>query len=221
MIKASVWIKGFTAKDGIHKRHTVIIADVFFSPTFFLVCLYRLFLFRMSDLRYPIGRFIYEAPLTPEQRGRAIGEIAALPAALRSAASGLDDVQLDTPYRENGWTLRQVVHHLADSHANAYIRFRLALTEDAPRVKPYDEAAWASLTDAYTLPVSVSLTLLDALHIRWSHLLARMSETDFQRTYVHPDHEQAFSLDYATGMYAWHGRHHLSHILGLRKRENW
>lgn len=177
--------------------------------------------FMQDDVRYPLGRFAYEAPLSPSERGRAIGEIAALPALLRSAVSGLSDAQLDTPYRDGGWTVRQVVHHVADSHANAQIRFRLALTEDEPTIKPYDEARWADLPDARMLPVGVSLDLLDALHLRWAHLLARMTDAQFERTYFHPEHQRAFTLDYAVAMYAWHGQHHVAHITRLRGREGW
>ncbi len=174
-----------------------------------------------DDLRYPIGRFQYDGVPVPAHRARAIAQIAALPAALRNAVAGLTDAQLDTPYRPEGWTVRQVVHHVADSHVNAYTRFRLALTEDAPTVKPYDEARWAELPDARTLPVAVSLDLLDALHARWAHLLARLDDEAFARTFVHPQHGQAFTLDWALAQYAWHGRHHTAHITTLRAREGW
>ena len=175
----------------------------------------------MTDLRYPIGRFAYDAPLLPEARARAIAQIAALPAALRNAVSGLDDARLDTPYRDGGWTVRQIVHHVADSHVNAYVRFRLALTEDNPTIKPYFEDRWAELPDARTLPVGVSLDLLDALHARWTHLLARLTDADFARTYVHPQHGKSFTLDWAAAQYAWHGRHHMAHITSLRERQGW
>ncbi len=175
----------------------------------------------LDSLRYPIGRYGHDGPLSADARARAIAEIAALPATLRAAVAGFTDAQLGTPYRPGGWNVRQTVHHVADSHANAYVRFRLALTEDAPTIKPYHEDRWAELPDATALPVDVSLTLLDALHARWAYLLAHLPEADFGRTYVHPAHGQTFTLDHAVGLYAWHGRHHTAHITRLREREGW
>jgi len=173
----------------------------------------------VSDLRYPIGRFEHHAG-TPEERARWIADIAALPARLREAVTGLKDAQLDTPYRPGGWTVRQVVHHLADSHVNSFVRFRLALTEDAPTIKPYEEARWAELPDARTGDIGVSLTLLEALHDRWVHLLRTLEDAEFGRTIHHPE-AGTLDLDYLTSMYAWHGRHHVAHVTELRKREGW
>lgn len=146
--------------------------------------------------------------------------IAGTPARLRAAVEGLDEGQLDTPYREGGWTLRQVVHHVPDSHLNAYIRVKLALTEPEPVIKPYDEAAWAALPDTDRVPVAVSLALLDALHQRWVALWRAMSEADFAREYVHPDTGR-HTLDYLLALYAWHGPHHVAHITSARARNGW
>jgi uncharacterized damage-inducible protein DinB len=143
-----------------------------------------------------------------------------LPERLRSAVSGLNQAQLDTPYREGGWTVRQVVHHLADSHANSVIRFKLALTEDWPTIKPYDEAAWARLDDSARLAIDGSLVFLDALHARWVVLLESMTDADFERGYVHPENGRQ-TLERALAIYEWHSRHHVAHITGLREREGW
>ena len=174
----------------------------------------------MDDLRYPIGKFTFTENLTEEDRERAIAEIAEAPAKLRAAVSGLSEDQLETPYRPGGWTVRQVVHHVFDSHLNSYTRFRLALTEDEPLIKPYDEAAWAELIDAKTAPVDVSLTLLEALHNRWVMLLRSLSETDWQRTFKHPE-IGVVSLEKNVKLYEWHGKHHVAHINHLRQREGW
>ena len=147
-------------------------------------------------------------------------EIAAAPAQLRAAVMGLDDAQLDTAYREEGWTVRQVVHHVFDSHVNAYVRFRWALTEDAPVIKPYDEKRWARLPDAMTAPVAVSLDLLDALHTRWLILLRAMTHEDFERKWTSPDFGE-LSVDVLLQIYTWHGKHHVAHITSLRQREGW
>ncbi len=173
-----------------------------------------------ADPRYPIGRFHYAGPLTAPERAEAIGQIAGAPAVLRAAVTGLSDDQLDTPYREGGWTVRQVVHHVADSHLNSYVRFRLALTEDDPLIKPYDERKWAELSDASRGPVEVSLALLEALHTRWSSLLGSLGETAWMRTFRHPE-MGAVTLDRAAALYAWHGRHHTAHITALRQRMGW
>src|SRR5208283_4429646 len=141
----------------------------------------------MTDLRYPIGKFNYDGPLTEENRQRLLGDIAQAPANLRSAVKGLTEAQLDTPYRPGGWTVRQVVHHLADSHLNSYVRFRLALTEDEPTIKPYDQEHWANLSDARTAPAELSLTLLDTLHQRWVLLLRSLKPEDFSRALKHPE----------------------------------
>ena len=161
--------------------------------------------------RYPVGRFAYDGP-TADGRAAALAAIAALPSQVRAAVDGLSDAALDTPYREGGWTARQVVHHLADSHLNASIRVRFALTEDAPTIKPYNEARWADLDDARTGDIAPSLAILDGLHARWSALLDSLSDDAFARTFVHPERERSYTLDEATEMYAWHGRHHLAHI---------
>ena len=173
-----------------------------------------------ADLRFPIGRMERKSSLTPSERRAAIDAIAAAPAALRAAAKGLDDAQLDTPYRPEGWTVRQVVHHVVDSHMNAYTRFRLALTEDNPTIKPYDEAKWADLLDARTMPIGISLDLLDRLHERLVHLLRATKDTDFQRTLQHPENGP-MTMDTLLAIYAWHGSHHTAHITGLRERMKW
>jgi DinB superfamily len=170
----------------------------------------------LLSLRYPIGKF------TPSEahRDKDIAAIAGLPSALRAAVAGLDDAQLDTEYRPGGWAVRQLVHHVADSHMNAYVRIRLALTEDWPTIKPYDEAQWAKLADARTLPVEPSLSLLEPLHRRWVVLLESLSEADWQRGYVHPEMGRE-KLDRVAALYAWHGRHHTAHVTALRKRMGW
>ncbi len=174
----------------------------------------------MEDLRYPVGKFDFQANLTEEEVKQAITDIAQAPAKLRAAVSGLTDAQLDTPYRDGGWTARQVVHHVVDSHLNSYIRFRLALTEDEPTIKPYDEAQWAELVDAKTLPVEVSLALLEPLHERWVTLLRSLTPADFKRQFRHPE-LGTVTLEKNVGLYAWHGKHHTAHITGLREREGW
>jgi hypothetical protein len=168
------------------------------------------------SLRYPIGDF------DPSQLDRqaAIASIAALPSALCSAVSGLNKDQLDTPYREGGWTVRQLVHHVADSHMNANIRIRLALTEDWPTIKPYREDDWVKLADASTLPVEVSLTLLDSLHNRWVVLLQSLQENDWSKGYVHPENGRQ-NLEKVVAIYSWHGRHHTAHVTCLRERMGW
>jgi uncharacterized damage-inducible protein DinB len=176
----------------------------------------------MSDdaLRFPVGRFRFQAGVSPAERRGWIEEVAALPARLREAVAGLSAEQWDTPYRPGGWTVRQVVHHLADSHINAYCRLKLALTEDRPTIKPYDEAAWAELPDRDVDP-EVSLRLIEALHHRWARVLGAMRGEDFARTLVHPEHGRAPALDEMLALYAWHGRHHLAHITSLAEREGW
>lgn len=169
--------------------------------------------------RYPIGPFVRPEHLTEEVIDSWIGEIEQWPARLRQAVAYLTDEQLDTPYREGGWTIRQVVHHTADSHMNAFIRFKLALTETEPVIKPYDEAAWANLPDS-GLPVEESLVLLDALHKRWVVLLSGLSKADLEKTFIHPD-SGTVTVGENIGMYAWHGRHHLAHITSLCERKGW
>jgi hypothetical protein len=173
-----------------------------------------------SDLRYPVGRYLPPEPITAAHRPEWIEQIARAPAALREAVRGLSDAQLDTPYRPGGWTVRQVVHHVPDSHLNAYTRFKLALTEDEPTIKPYDEARWATLEDGRHGPPDVSLALLEALHTRWVRLLRSLDAEDFARPFNHPEHGK-LTLDWTLGMYAWHGRHHVAHITSLRAREGW
>ncbi len=175
----------------------------------------------MSDLRYPIGKFAFEAPGTEEQRREWIDDIAGLPALVGAAVNGLDDAQLDTPYRPGGWTVRQVVHHLPDSHLNSYLRFRKALTEDRPTISGYDEAAWAELTDARAAPVALSLTLLEGLHARWVVLLRSLRPQDYARAFVHPESGREVELERNLALYAWHGRHHLAHITSLKERMGW
>ena len=172
-----------------------------------------------TDLRYPIGKFSLEGEVTRDRVAAWIDDIAALPDDLRRAVSPLSDGRLDTPYRPGGWTVRQVVHHLADSHMNSYIRFKLALTEDRPVIKAYDEKSWAELPDSKD-PVASSLDLLTALHGRWVDLLRSLSWAQLQREFVHPE-SGASRLAVTVGAYAWHGRHHLAHIERLMERESW
>ena len=173
-----------------------------------------------QDLRYPLGRAQRTPTMTDAERSEAISAIDAAPAKLRAAVSGLSDAQLDTAYRPGGWTVRQLVHHVADSHLNAYTRFRLALTEDNPTVKPYEEARWAELEDARTMPVAVSLDLLQRLHERWNVLLRSMRPDDFKRTVQHPENGP-MTMDALLGMYSWHGKHHTAHVTALRDRMGW
>ncbi len=174
----------------------------------------------MSDLRFPIGRFDFSANIGAADYPRLIAEIAATPGALRSAVAGMSRDQLETPYRPAGWSIKQVVHHLPDSHMNAYTRFKLALTEDEPAIKAYAEALWAELPDSHRVPIDVSLVLLDALHLRWVALLRAMDAAAFQRGLRHPVHG-LMTLEKLLGMYAWHGRHHVAHITALKEREGW
>jgi len=172
------------------------------------------------DPRYPIGPFHYEGEQDDAQRRRWIGEIEAAPAQLRAAVAGLSAEQLDTPYRPRGWTIRQVIHHVPDSHLNAYLRFKLALTEEQPTIKPYFEERWAELSDSRATPIETSLALLDALHHRWVILLRAMAPADFARTFAHPE-LGVQTLDRTLALYAWHGRHHAAHITSLRERMGW
>ena len=174
----------------------------------------------MTDLRYPIGRFTPDAQPTPASRARHIESISSLSNKMRQAVAGLQPSQLDTPYREGGWTVRQVVHHVPDSHLNAYVRFKLAVTESNPTIKPYDETAWANLKDSELTPVEVSLTLLESLHARWTILLRSLTPEDFQRSFVHPD-SGPHDVDWLLGLYSWHGNHHVAHITSLRERMGW
>lgn len=173
-----------------------------------------------ADPRYPIGRFSPPTDFTSAARRQLIGEIAAAPAALAESVAGLDDGQLDTPYREGGWTVRQLVHHVPDSHLNAYVRFKLALTEERPTIKPYDQARWAELGEARFGAIEPSLSLLDALHRRWVALLDQLDDAQFRRTLVHPE-AGVVDLNWLLSLYAWHGRHHAAHVTALRTRMGW
>jgi hypothetical protein len=173
-----------------------------------------------SDPRYPIGDFVRPAVVGTEQRRASIAILAALPENLRSAVYGLTEAQIDTPYRGGGWTVRQLVHHVADSHMNAYVRTRLALTEDWPTIKPYEERLWAELPDAKSLPIEISLELLDSLHRRWAALLESLSDEQWERGYTHPQSGRQ-NLAQVTALYDWHSRHHVAHITALRKSRGW
>ncbi|HVF92363.1 MAG TPA: bacillithiol transferase BstA [Blastocatellia bacterium] len=172
------------------------------------------------DLRYPIGTFRFDGPLTAEQRGACIDRIEETPALLREAVERLSPEQLETPYRPGGWTVRQVVHHVPDSHLNSYVRFKLALTEDRPTIRPYLEDRWAELEDARSAPLDVSLALLDSLHRRWVLLLRSLKPEDFARTFDHPELGEV-SLEKNVALYAWHGRHHVAQITSLIERMGW
>jgi hypothetical protein len=177
------------------------------------------------DLKYPIGKFAWNRGgagllASEAERREWLDEIDETPTRLRAAVAGLTDVQLDTPYRPGGWTVRQVVHHLADSHLNAYIRFRLALTENEPTIKPYDQELWAQLSDARTAPAELSLLLLEGMHQRWVMLLRSLEPADFARALKHPEMGHV-TLEKYLAMYAWHGKHHVAHITGLRARSGW
>jgi len=175
----------------------------------------------MEDLKYPIGRFQAPAKISDLQLKSYINDIRFLPSLVEIAVQTLDAPQLATPYRPGGWTVAQVVHHLADSHMNAYTRFKLALTEDNPVIKPYDEAAWAELPDVTKTPVNISLTLLHALHTRWVSLMDNMTPVQWERVFTHPEHGETFYLRQVAGTYSWHGKHHLAHIEKLKERNNW
>ncbi len=174
----------------------------------------------MENIRYPIGKFAFDVDITPEKRGACIQDIRGLPAKLRSAVAGLSDQQLDTPYRDGGWTVRQLTHHIADSHMNAFIRWKLALTETGPTIKPYDQDEWVTTGDVTGMDVEPSLALVDGLHARWVRLLASLSPSDFQRIFNHPE-SGVVTLERQLQLYAWHGRHHVAHILSLRERKDW
>lgn len=175
-----------------------------------------------DDLRFPLGRFSSKGTrLTPKERIELIGRIEAHPGNIRRAVDGLSKEQLDTPYREGGWTVRQVVHHLADSHLNAYLRFKLGLTEDTPTIRPYDQDAWAATGEASTGSLDLSLPLLEGLHRRWAVLLKTLSDSDFRRTVHHPEMDANLTLDELLELYGWHCGHHEAHITGLRERAGW
>ncbi len=174
----------------------------------------------MTDLQYPIGKLERKSTLTQDERRDIIRQIGETPAHLRKAVAGLTPDQLETPYRPGGWTVRQVVHHVPDSHLNAYVRIKLALTESQPTVKPYDEKRWAELYDVKVTPVEVSLSLLESLHERWIILLRSLAPDDFLRTLMHPEHG-VITVDFLLQLYGWHGRHHVAHITSLRERMGW
>jgi uncharacterized damage-inducible protein DinB len=174
----------------------------------------------MTDLRYPIGKFEFKETITDQQRLEYIRQISETPAKLRAAVNGLNEQQLNTPYRDGGWMVKQVVHHIADSHMNAYIRFKLALTEQEPPIKTYEEQLWAELTDARDASIETSLSLLESLHTRWAMFLRSLTPEDFNRTFIHPQ-QGVRKLSMLLQLYAWHGRHHVAHITSLRERMGW
>ncbi len=174
----------------------------------------------MTDLQYPIGKFHFDGSLGEEQKQKCIDDISRAPADMRAAVSGLSEAQLDTPYRPGGWTVRQVTHHVPDSHMNAYIRFKLALTEDEPTIKPYEQGRWAELADSKSTPIEVSLTMVDSLHDRWVRLMRSMKPEDWKRSFRHPE-LGLVSLEKNVALYSWHGRHHVAHITGLREHSGW
>ena len=174
----------------------------------------------MSDLRYPIGQFTFDGSLTEKQRNQFIDGIEQAPARLRAAVSGLSPQQLDTAYRPDGWTVRQVVHHVADSHLNSYVRFKWALTEDEPTIKPYYEDRWAELEEARSAPIEISLALLESLHKRWVLMLRSIKPEGWKRTFRHPE-LGLMGLEKNLALYAWHGKHHVAHITSLRERMKW
>lgn len=173
-----------------------------------------------EDLRYPIGPYEPQ-PYSAERKEEWLAAIRFLPQALETAVGNLDEAQLHTPYRDGGWTVNQVVHHVADSHMNAYCRFKLGYTEENPTIRPYEEKRWATTADVEHLPVNVSITLLHALHRRWHEFLKNLTEADYRRTVYHPEHKTEMTLWHLLGLYAWHGRHHTAHITNLRERRGW
>ncbi len=175
----------------------------------------------IEQLKYPVGKFIRKENYPIDEIMEMIKYIESFHGRIKSEVENLSDEQLDTPYRPDGWTVRQVVHHCADSHMNAFIRFKLAMTEDAPTIKPYIEDRWAKMPDTISTPIDASLMIIDGLHKRWSILLKAMSADDFERTYLHPQYERVFVLKEVLALYTWHCTHHLAHITSLKKRMNW
>jgi hypothetical protein len=173
-----------------------------------------------TDLRYPIGKYEPQ-PFSEKLKQDWLNDIKFLPQLLENAIVNLDEAQLLTPYREGGWTAQQVVHHVADSHMNAYIRFKLGLTEDNPTIRPYEEKLWAELSDVESIPVKIYITLLYALHTRWYTAISDLTTQDWQRTVFHPEAKKELTLWYLLGNYAWHGKHHVAHITTLRERNDW
>ena len=174
----------------------------------------------MDDLSYPIGKYIPQ-PFSQEQKEEWLLDLKFLPDHLELAVQNMDEAQLQTPYREGGWQVQQLVHHIADSHMNAYIRFKLGMTENNPTIRPYEEKEWAKLDDVFALPINISLTLLHALHQRWVTAIKNLSDDQWERTVFHPEHKKEISLWHLLGMYAWHGRHHVRHITALKERMGW
>lgn len=172
----------------------------------------------LENLRYPVGRHTHPEAVSADEQTHAIRTISAFPDKIRHATERLTDQQLDTPYRPDGWTIRQVVHHVADSHVNAYVRFKLAITEDSPTIKPYNEKLWAELPDSKILPVEISLHILKAIHTRWVVVMENMKPEDWDKKYIHPEHNSIMTLAQAAMMYEWHCNHHLGHITGLKSR---
>lgn len=175
----------------------------------------------IEQLKYPIGKYKSPDVVTDAQIKMWMSEIDAAPALLRKTVEGMSDSQLATPYREGGWTVRQTVHHVPDSHLNAYCRFKLTLTEERPTIKPYFENRWAELEDGRNAPVEASLRLLESVHTRWLMLMRSMTSADFKRTYFHPEYKKEFTLEYVLGLYAWHGKHHVAQIQNLKERMKW
>jgi len=174
----------------------------------------------VQDPRYPIGKF-EPKPFSVQQKLEWLADIKYLPEELESAVHNLDEFQLNTPYREGGWTVNQLVHHVADSHMNAYIRCKLGITEDSPTIKPYDEKAWSLLKDVETVPINISITLLHALHKRWYEFLKSITDEQFNREVIHPETGRKMSLWFLLGLYAWHGKHHAAHIISMREQKSW
>lgn len=177
--------------------------------------------YTLEELRYPIGKYQKPENFNPGLKDEWIAAISSLPDWLESCVENLDEAQLKTPYRPGGWTVIQTIHHIADSHMNAYVRLKLALTEDIPQIKPYEEALWAELPDVHIVPVNVSLTLLHALHRRWVAVLKNMKPADWNRSFYHPDQRRNIPLWEMTALYAWHGKHHMEQVRRLRQRMNW
>ena len=174
----------------------------------------------MDILSFPIGKYEPQ-PFSETQLREWITDIKFLPQHIENAVTNLDEAQLDTPYRPGGWTVKQLVHHVADSHMNAYIRFKLGLTEDNPTIKPYEQDLWTNMSDTQNLPINISLTILHAVHLRWVEVLKNIKPEEWDRTVVHPEHGKQMSLYFLLGMYAWHSRHHVAHITALRERNGW
>lgn len=175
----------------------------------------------LETLKYPIGKFIAPNEYSLEYISNKIEEIAAFPEKLKNETSHLSDEQLDTPYRPEGWTVRQVIHHCAESHMNCYIRLKWTLTENNPIIKPYDEKLWSELPDSLTMPIAPTLSLLEALHFRLSFIMRNLSEADLAKSFIHPENNLEYRIKQIIGMYAWHGNHHLAHIINLKKYKNW